>query len=108
MKFANSVINSRIGICSIYDAEKLKLFTARVKGADIEKLVTTLSDHGWYIIADESDINRLENGDMLFSIGDKLTIGEIRCVGNAPITYVQSKYTYVWVGDKFVVIDEYR
>lgn len=102
MKYA-TIINSRIDICSIYDADKLKLFTARV--SDVEKLVTTLSDHGWFIIADESDINRLENGDLIFSIGDKLTIGEIKCVGEAPITYVQSKTVLTYAGGKFVVID---
>ena len=106
MKFANYILNSRLDVCSIYDADKLKLFTARV--SDIQKLVTTLSDHGWFIITEESDITRLENGDMIFSIGDKLIVGEIKCVGDAPFTYVQSKIVYTYIGGKFVVIDEYK
>ena len=104
MKYSNSILNHYTTKCDIYDDNKLKLFTGRV--SNVSMIIKNMSQHNCYIIAAESDINRLEDGDLIFSVGDKLVIGEIVTYGDAPRTYVQAKYNLVWIGDKFVVIDE--
>lgn len=113
MTYANSLLNRSITKCDIYDDEKLKLFTGRV--SNVSSIVETLNHHGCYIDMSESDITRLEDGDLIFAFGDKITTISIGITfdENPAGDYIRKNWLrktvlrYVGVDDGFVVIDEY-
>lgn len=113
MTYANTLLNSNLRRCDVFDNEKMKLFTGKV--SNIEPLIRSLANRNCYINIEESDITRLGNGDLIFAFGDKITIVSIIYIlgenpaGDYDRKNVQSKTVLTFVGcdDGFVVIDEY-
>ena len=106
MTYAESVLNNTITEVSIYDDERLKLFTGKI--SNVQSIVENLNRHRRYIIMSESDINRVNDG-LVFAIGDKLCIGSI-IEADEYHRNVQRKtvLTYVGADNGFVILDKYK
>ena len=103
-----SIINEHITEATILDEDRLKLFTGKV--TNLASLVEMLNQNRCYIVTAESDISRTDDGDLVFAIGDKITIGTIVTYqdkqGLSPDETCQYRSVLTYVGDRFIILNK--
>jgi hypothetical protein len=103
-----SIINEHITETILLDEDKLKLFTGKVK--NLSSLVENLNQNRCYIVTAESDISRTDDGDLVFAIGDRMTIGTIITYkdkqGLSPDETCQYRSVLTFVGDGFIILNK--
>lgn len=104
-----SIINNHITEVNLHDDDRLKLFTGRI--TNIASLVESLNQNRCYIVTAESDISRTDDGDLVFAIGDRITIGTIVTFQDtqrlSPDETVQYRTVLTYVGDDgFIILNK--
>jgi hypothetical protein len=103
-----SIINDHITEANLLDEDRLKLFTGKI--TNIASLIESLNQNRCYIVTAESDISRTDDGDLVFAIGDKMTIGTIITYqdkqGLSPDETCQYRSVLTYVGDRFIILNK--